>query len=86
MKVKMILPALTEWDLVIRAKRAGMMLPALETILSEFGKRSTGAVTRDDRMRVLAQAGEPKTLHTTSAPLLQVQRRLVAAEPVGALE
>jgi radical SAM superfamily enzyme YgiQ (UPF0313 family) len=27
------------WDLVIRAKRAGMMLPALETILSEFGKR-----------------------------------------------
>ena len=27
------------WDLVIRAKRAGMMLPVLETILSEFGKR-----------------------------------------------
>jgi hypothetical protein len=27
------------WDLVIRAKRAGMMLPILETILSEFGKR-----------------------------------------------
>jgi radical SAM superfamily enzyme YgiQ (UPF0313 family) len=27
------------WDLVIRAKRAGMMLPALETILSEFGRR-----------------------------------------------
>jgi len=29
------------WDLVIRAKRAGMMLPALETILSEFGRRSS---------------------------------------------
>ena len=28
------------WDVVIRAKRAGMMLPVLETILSEFGKRS----------------------------------------------
>ena len=28
------------WDLVIRAKRAGMMLPVLETILSEFGRRS----------------------------------------------
>jgi radical SAM superfamily enzyme YgiQ (UPF0313 family) len=27
------------WDLVIRAKRAGMMLPILETILSEFGRR-----------------------------------------------
>ena len=27
------------WDLVIRAKRAGMMLPVLESILSEFGRR-----------------------------------------------
>jgi radical SAM superfamily enzyme YgiQ (UPF0313 family) len=30
------------WDLVIRARRAGMMLPVLETILSEFGRRSNG--------------------------------------------
>jgi radical SAM superfamily enzyme YgiQ (UPF0313 family) len=30
------------WDLVIRAKRAGSMLPVLETILSEFGRRSPG--------------------------------------------
>jgi radical SAM superfamily enzyme YgiQ (UPF0313 family) len=29
------------WDVVIRAKRAGMMLPVLETILSEFGRRSS---------------------------------------------
>ena len=28
------------WDLVIRAKRAGMMLPLLEMILAEFGRRS----------------------------------------------
>jgi len=28
------------WDVVIRAKRAGMMLPVLEAILSEFGRRS----------------------------------------------
>jgi radical SAM superfamily enzyme YgiQ (UPF0313 family) len=28
------------WDFVIRAKRAGMMLPVLETILSEFGRHS----------------------------------------------
>ena len=27
------------WDFVIRARRAGTMLPALETILSEFGRR-----------------------------------------------
>jgi len=27
------------WDLVIRAKQAGAMLPVLEGILSEFGKR-----------------------------------------------
>jgi radical SAM superfamily enzyme YgiQ (UPF0313 family) len=27
------------WDVVIRAKRAGMMLPVLEAILSEFGRR-----------------------------------------------
>jgi radical SAM superfamily enzyme YgiQ (UPF0313 family) len=27
------------WDFVIRAKRAGAMLPVLETILSEFGRR-----------------------------------------------
>jgi len=31
------------WDLVIRAKRAGMMLPVLEAILSEFGRRASGA-------------------------------------------
>ena len=30
------------WDLVIRAKRAGMMLPALEAILGEFGRRGAG--------------------------------------------
>ena len=28
------------WDVVIRAKRAGAMLPVLETILSEFGQRA----------------------------------------------
>jgi hypothetical protein len=29
------------WDLMIRAKRAGMMLPVLEEILSECGRRSS---------------------------------------------
>jgi radical SAM superfamily enzyme YgiQ (UPF0313 family) len=32
------------WDLIIRARRAGMMLPVLETILSEFGRRKSRAV------------------------------------------
>jgi len=50
------------WDVVIRAKRAGMMLPALETILSEFGRRPSRArvdeqasgrvMLRDARARV----------------------------------
>lgn len=31
------------WDFVIRARRADMMMPALETILSEFGRRSPGS-------------------------------------------
>jgi radical SAM superfamily enzyme YgiQ (UPF0313 family) len=31
------------WDFIIRAKRAGMMLPVLETILSEFGRRGSEA-------------------------------------------
>ena len=28
------------WDVVIRARRAGALLPVLETILSEFGRRA----------------------------------------------
>ena len=34
------------WDLVIRAKRAGLMLPVLESILSEFGRRENATVYR----------------------------------------
>ncbi|HEX7794328.1 MAG TPA: radical SAM protein [Vicinamibacterales bacterium] len=37
------------WDLVIRAKRAGLMLPLLETILSEFGHRPGQRVVRTFR-------------------------------------
>jgi hypothetical protein len=35
------------WDVVIRAKRAGAMLPVLETILSEFGRRESKFFTPD---------------------------------------
>jgi radical SAM superfamily enzyme YgiQ (UPF0313 family) len=37
------------WDLVIRAKRTAWMLPALETILSEFGRRSELRLGADAR-------------------------------------
>ena len=69
MKVKMILPVTARlrhlayaagwkkfepcWDFVIRARRAGMMLPLLETILGEFGKRAPRAAEREDRVGAL---------------------------------
>lgn len=46
------------WDLAIRAKRAGMMLPLLETILSEFGKRAP----RQAADRVGALTDRPESL------------------------
>jgi radical SAM superfamily enzyme YgiQ (UPF0313 family) len=45
------------WDFVIRAKRAGAMLPILETILSEFGRRSPVDYNAQRR-------GEPELLTT----------------------
>src|SRR5262245_60407927 len=46
------------WDLVIRAKRAGMMLPVLETILSEFGRRPSGAVMQNAESRMQTENGK----------------------------
>lgn len=51
------------WDLVIRAKRAGMMLPLLEGILGDFGRRSPGsgpepAPQRSSRGRATIGAAE----------------------------
>lgn len=62
------------WDLVIRAKHAGMMLPLLETILSEFGKRAPGGIDRRDRMGSTPDVGEHNFRETTSPELLQIQR------------
>jgi hypothetical protein len=71
------------WDLVIRAKRAGMMLPILETILSEFGTRppagDEGAGRGDAR-------AERPDLDTPASALIQVQRRPVLANPAEALD
>ena len=61
------------WDLVIRAKRAGMMLPVLESILSEFGRRSARSTSVAERpMREPAQRGLP--VGPSVGPLLQIQR------------
>jgi hypothetical protein len=43
------------WDLVIRAKRAGTLLPVLETILSEFGRRSPDSATLDSLPAALSE-------------------------------
>jgi radical SAM superfamily enzyme YgiQ (UPF0313 family) len=46
------------WDLVIRAKRVGTMLPLLEAILSQFGTRNT---PRGLGRTAVAPASEPDT-------------------------
>jgi hypothetical protein len=47
------------WDVIIRAKRAGMMLPVLESILSEFGQRP--AAPRSGRTAVAATMAQVPT-------------------------
>jgi radical SAM superfamily enzyme YgiQ (UPF0313 family) len=54
------------WDLLIRARRAGTMLPVLETILSEFGRRSPRSEIRESSGSTpldLAGPGEPALLN-----------------------
>ncbi len=46
------------WDLVIRARRAGAMLPVLETILSEFGRRPAESARADLRDRPQQPGGQ----------------------------
>ena len=62
MKVKMIRKKFEPcWDFVIRAERAGMMLPVLETVLTECGKcgaRATRTVVdRHDMLGASAEHG-----------------------------
>src|SRR5688572_18010062 len=45
------------WDLVIRLRRAGMMLPALEAILSEFGHRPSATMSAPSPRPVPAARG-----------------------------
>jgi hypothetical protein len=62
------------WDFVIRAKRVGMMLPLLETILTEFGQRALGAAKRVDRVATIVETVETtlersSTFDTVSSPV-----------------
>ncbi len=59
------------WDFVIRAKRAGMMLPVLETILSEFGRRSPDV---EARRPTPLETPTHTALHSPARELLQIQR------------
>jgi radical SAM superfamily enzyme YgiQ (UPF0313 family) len=61
------------WDLVIRAKQAGMMLPLLETILSEFGQRSACGALR-----------EPDVPNLTREPLEAGRRGVIDRLPAWA--
>ena len=54
------------WDLVIRLKRAGAMLPALEAILSEFGRRPSTAAAALPQRRAADLASD-----VSFAPLLR---------------
>jgi radical SAM superfamily enzyme YgiQ (UPF0313 family) len=45
------------WDLIIRFKRAGEMLPALEMLLSEFGRRSSDRARRSSSVSAGDRSG-----------------------------
>lgn len=64
------------WDLVIRARRAGMMLPALEAILSEFGRRAPMAGGRARGEGTTPPGPEPAA-PVEAAPLV-VHRRAIS--------
>jgi radical SAM superfamily enzyme YgiQ (UPF0313 family) len=67
------------WDLVIRAKRAGMMLPALETILSEFGMRPSPR--RDAARNQPVADGRTEGVGPAHPPGRQAITLTVAPEP-----
>jgi radical SAM superfamily enzyme YgiQ (UPF0313 family) len=44
------------WDLVIRARHTALMLPVLESILSEFGRRSVASLPGPDRRKCVSRS------------------------------
>jgi radical SAM superfamily enzyme YgiQ (UPF0313 family) len=62
------------WDAVIRAKRTALMLPVLESVLGEFGRRSNGAPVAHTQ-RSDPSVGDVVARAIGSPELLQVQGR-----------
>jgi radical SAM superfamily enzyme YgiQ (UPF0313 family) len=60
------------WDLVIRARRAGMMLPALESILSEFGRRHSDSSGPLPRPPLPQQTQRPEPRDRVDVPFVPV--------------
>jgi radical SAM superfamily enzyme YgiQ (UPF0313 family) len=81
------------WDLVIRARRASLMLPALETILSEFGRRLPDGAGRQERATPIPMrlAGWDAPLGAVSGGFTAPEARLLpmlqaSGEPAGVCE
>ena len=55
------------WDFIIRTKRAGSMLPVLEAILGEFGRRSSGGGHGSPRLAHTAFTGCAMTRPSSTA-------------------
>jgi hypothetical protein len=73
------------WDVVIRARQTGSMLPVLEGILSEFGRRKNVAGSDDPVPRIapalpppFARRGEPSDLPAAAPGIIPLQ-------PVGGI-
>ena len=72
------------WDFIIRARRAGTMLPVLETILSEFGRRAPESAIRPDRSTTRPHDEQADAVHLPSTQLIQIQPRAVGESVVSA--
>ena len=74
------------WDIIIRAKRAGTMLPVLETILSEFGRRSAGRQAPHERTPIPPRAASDRARaasRTTGAPQSALTLSLMTRDGCG---
>ena len=56
------------WDAVIRARRTALMLPVLESILSEFGRRQSGGARTRSYVRRASPWSEPALARESRVP------------------
>jgi hypothetical protein len=62
------------WDVIIRARRTAMMLPVLETVLSEFGRRSPPLV-RDTQAGTSVEEDQGDIVQAPPPQLIEIQPR-----------